>query len=81
MLMKRRLYFVYIGIARFGCIYLYSTIMTHTALRLGRDLRHDYLRSALRKDISFFDHGSAGSISMQATSNGRLHGDSLSQRT
>lgn len=72
MLMERRLYFVYIGIARFGCIYLYSTIMTHTALRLGRDLRHDYLRSALRQDISFFDHGSAGSISMQATSNGRL---------
>jgi ATP-binding cassette subfamily B (MDR/TAP) protein 1 len=30
------------------------------------------MRSALRQDISFFDHGSAGSISMQATSNGRL---------
>ncbi|KAI7153802.1 ATP-binding cassette multidrug transport protein [Hortaea werneckii] len=69
---KQSLYFVYIGIARFGCIYLYSAIMTYTALRLGRDVRHDYLRSALRQDISFFDHGSAGSISMQATSNGRL---------
>lgn len=46
--------------------------MTYTALRLGREMRHDYLRSALRQDISFFDHGSAGSISMQATSNGRL---------
>ncbi|KAL1585204.1 hypothetical protein WHR41_06511 [Cladosporium halotolerans] len=69
---KQSLYFVYIGVARFGCIYLYSTIMTHTGLRLGRDLRHNYLRSALRQDINFFDHGSAGSISMQATSNGRL---------
>lgn len=46
--------------------------MTYTALRLGREMRHDYLRSALRQDISFFDHGSAGSISMQAISNGRL---------
>ena len=70
--MRIRLYFVYIGIARFGCIYLYSAIMTYTALRLGRNVRHDYLRSALRQDISFFDRGSAGSISMQATSNGRL---------
>lgn len=70
--MHVRLYFVYIGIARFGCTYLYSTIMTYTALRLGRNMRYNYLRSALRQDISFFDHGSAGSISMQATSNGRL---------
>ncbi|GIZ49099.1 hypothetical protein CKM354_001213800 [Cercospora kikuchii] len=69
---EQSLYFVYIGIARFGCIYLYSTIMTYAALRIGRELRHDYLRSALRQDISFFDYGSAGSISMQATSNGRL---------
>ncbi|THY46558.1 ATP-binding cassette multidrug transport protein [Aureobasidium pullulans] len=69
---KQSLYFVYIGIARFGCIYIYSTTMTYTALKLGRNMRHDYMRSALRQDISFFDHGSAGSISMQATSNGRL---------
>jgi ABC-type multidrug transport system fused ATPase/permease subunit len=46
--------------------------MTYTALKLGRNMRHDYMRSALRRDISFFDHGSVGSISMQATSNGRL---------
>lgn len=71
-LINVRLYFVYIGIARFGCIYIYSTTMTYTALKLGRNMRHDYMRSALRQDISFFDHGSAGSISMQATSNGRL---------
>lgn len=69
---KARLSFVYIGIARFVFIYVYSAAMTYTALRLGRNLRHDYMRSALRQDISFFDHGSAGSISMQATSNGRL---------
>jgi ATP-binding cassette, subfamily B (MDR/TAP), member 1 len=59
-------------VARFGCIYIYSTIMTYTALRLGRNLRHDYMRSALRQNIGFFDQGSAGSVSMQATSNGRL---------
>ncbi|KAI9155465.1 ATP-binding cassette multidrug transport protein [Paramyrothecium foliicola] len=69
---KQSLYFVYIGIARFVLVYIYSTAMTYTALTLGVNLRHDYMRSALRQDISFFDLGSAGSISMQATSNGRL---------
>ena len=66
------LYFVYIGIARFVCIYIYSGLMTYTALRLNRNLRYSYLRSALSQDISFFDAGTAGSISMQVSSNGKL---------
>lgn len=66
------MYFVYIGVARFLLTYIYSTTMTYNALKLVRNLRRDFMCSALRQDISFFDHGSAGSISMQATSNGRL---------
>ncbi|KAM0628533.1 hypothetical protein ACHAPW_007316 [Verticillium nonalfalfae] len=77
---KQSLYFVYIGIARFGCIYIYSTAMTYAALRLGRNLRRDYMRSALRQEISFFDFGSVGSISMQATSNGRLIQSATSEK-
>ena len=72
MLTAPRLYFVYIGIARFGFIYLYSGLMTYTALCLNRELRTSYLRSALSQDISFFDAGTAGSISMQCSSNGKL---------
>ena len=49
---KARLSFVYIGIARFVFIYVYSAAMTYTALRLGRNLRHDYMRSALRQDTA-----------------------------
>ncbi|RYP21473.1 hypothetical protein DL765_002219 [Monosporascus sp. GIB2] len=66
------LYFVYIGIARLVCTYVYSTIFTYVALRLTRNLRHAYLRAALSQEISYFDHGCGGSISMQATSNGKL---------
>jgi ATP-binding cassette subfamily B (MDR/TAP) protein 1 len=68
----RSLYFVYIGIARFVLAYIYSTGMTYTALHFNRNLRYSYLRSALSQDISFFDHGTAGSISMQVSSNGKL---------
>ncbi|WYZ42253.1 hypothetical protein EsH8_V_001148 [Colletotrichum jinshuiense] len=66
------LYFVYIGIARFGFTYIYSTLFTYVAFRLTRNIRHSYLRAALSQEISFFDHGTSGSISMQATANGKL---------
>ncbi|OLN93242.1 Leptomycin B resistance protein pmd1-like protein 6 [Colletotrichum chlorophyti] len=69
---KNALYFVYIGIARFGFTYIYSTLFTYVAFRLTRNVRHSYLRAALSQEISFFDHGASGSISMQATANGKL---------
>ncbi|RYP71914.1 hypothetical protein DL771_004517 [Monosporascus sp. 5C6A] len=74
------LYFVYIGIARLVCTYVYSTIFTYVALRLTCNLRHAYLRAALSQEISYFDHGSGGSISMQATSNGKLIQDGIDEK-
>ena len=71
-LLSTRLYFVYIGIARFGCTYIYSTTFTYVALRLTRNLRYTYVKAALSQEIGFFDQGTAGSIAMQATSNGKL---------
>ncbi|KAK0390106.1 hypothetical protein NLU13_3679 [Sarocladium strictum] len=69
---KYSLYFVYIGIARFCLTYLYSTLMTWTAYKIVRNIRCRYLRAALSQEISFFDHGTAGSISAQAAANGKL---------
>ncbi|KAK4234337.1 ATP-binding cassette sub-family B member 5 [Achaetomium macrosporum] len=66
------LYFVYIGIARFALTYIYATAFTYVAFRLTRNVRQLYLRSALSQEVGFFDQGTAGSISMQATSNGKL---------
>lgn len=70
--LSRSLYFVYIGIAKLVCTYIYSTIFTYVALRLTRNVRHAYLHAAFSQEISYFDHGTGGSISMQATSNGKL---------
>ncbi|KAL5593006.1 hypothetical protein FOBRF1_012108 [Fusarium oxysporum] len=66
------LYFVYIGIVRLVCIYIYSVILTYVALSITRNLRYHYVKSALSQEVSFFDLGSGGSISMQATTNGKL---------
>ncbi|GKT61374.1 ABC multidrug exporter [Colletotrichum tofieldiae] len=69
--LRRRLYFVYIGIVRFVCTYIYASLFTFVAHRLTRNIRHEYLRAAFSQEIGFFDQ-SSGSISMQATSNGKL---------
>lgn len=66
-----RLYFVYIGIVRFVCTYIYASLFTLVAHRLTHNIRHEYMRAAFSQEIGFFDRLS-GSISMQATSNGKL---------
>ncbi|KAI8650841.1 hypothetical protein NCS57_01419000 [Fusarium keratoplasticum] len=71
------LYFVYIGIVRFVCTYLYSSLMTYNAYHFVRNIQQAYLRAAFSQEIGFYDTGSsgtnsAGSVSMQATTNGKL---------
>lgn len=69
--LRRRLYFVYIGLVRFVCTYIYASLFTLVGHRLTRNIRHDYLRAAFSQEMGFFDKLS-GSVSMQATSNGKL---------
>lgn len=57
---------------RFVFTYAYSTLFTLAAYRVTRNIRRAYVKAALSQEVAFFDEGSAGSIAMQATSNGRL---------
>jgi ATP-binding cassette subfamily B (MDR/TAP) protein 1 len=57
---------------RFVCIYLYASLLTYTANHCVRNIQHAYLRAAFSQEIGFYDKGTSGSISMQATSNGKL---------
>ncbi|CAI7596859.1 unnamed protein product [Penicillium glandicola] len=66
------LYFFVIGLCRFFLTYGYSTLYTFAAYRITRNIRHRYLKAGLSQEIAFFDAGTSGSITMQATSNGRL---------
>ncbi|KAM0210000.1 hypothetical protein ACHAQI_006112 [Fusarium lateritium] len=68
----KSLYFVYIGIARLACTYIYSTLFTFVSFRVSNNIRRSYLRAALSQEVSYFDHGTSGSISMQGTSNGKM---------
>ncbi|KAI1635486.1 ABC transporter [Biscogniauxia mediterranea] len=64
--------FVYIGVGRLVLTYVYTTLSTYCAYHIVRNIRHRYFRAALSQEIAFFDRGAAGSVSMQATSNGGL---------
>ncbi|KAE8423645.1 P-loop containing nucleoside triphosphate hydrolase protein [Aspergillus pseudocaelatus] len=67
-----RLYFVYLGIARFFLSYTYNTLLTYTAYRIIRNIRHAYVKAALSQEIAYYDFGTGGSIAAQAAANGKL---------
>ncbi|RSL97764.1 hypothetical protein CEP52_010719 [Fusarium oligoseptatum] len=69
---KTALYFVYIGIVRLVSTYVYASLFTYVAYHLTRNIRRSYLKAAFSQEIAYFDQGVAGSIAMQATSNGKL---------
>ncbi|KAJ5344598.1 multidrug resistance protein 1 2 3 (p glycoprotein 1 2 3) [Penicillium brevicompactum] len=74
------LYFVYLGIARFVLSYIYNTLFTYTAHLITRNIRHEYLKSALGQEVAFFDVGAGGSIAAQATSNGHMIQGGISEK-
>lgn len=75
-----RLYFVYIGIARFVLSYLYNTLLTYVGYRITRNIRHAYVKAALSQEIAYFDLGTSGSVATQAATNGRLIQNGISEK-
>lgn len=75
-----RLYFVYLGIGRFVLAYVYNLFFTYAAHRIIRNIRREYMKSALRQEIAFYDAGSSGSIAIQATANGRLIQNGITEK-
>ena len=63
---------MYIGIVRLVATYIYASLFTYVAYHLTRNVRHSYLRAAFSQEIAFYDEGTSGSISQQATTNGKL---------
>ena len=71
------LYFVYLFIAKFVLVYVYSLGASIAAIRTTKALRLDFLQSLLRQDISFFDSKEGGSPSVKVTTNGYCIQDRL----
>ncbi|KAK1753327.1 P-loop containing nucleoside triphosphate hydrolase protein [Echria macrotheca] len=74
------LYFVYLGIGRLVLSYLYNVLLTYAGYRIARNIRHDYLKAALSQEIAYYDLGTGGSVATQATSNGRLIQNGISEK-
>ncbi|KAL0935775.1 ABC transporter [Colletotrichum truncatum] len=70
---------VYIGLARWACVYIYTVLSTHTAYHAVRNLRAEFLRAALRQPVAFFDR-ELSSVAMQATTNGNLVQSGVSEK-
>ena len=64
------LYFVYLFVAKFVLVYVYSLGASVAAIRTTKTLRLDFLQCLLRQDISFFDSKEGGSPSVKVTTNG-----------
>jgi ATP-binding cassette subfamily B (MDR/TAP) protein 1 len=66
------LYFFFLGVGRLVMAYIYNALLTYSAYRIVRNVRHAYLKAALRQEVAYYDLGNSGSIATQAYSSGRL---------
>jgi ATP-binding cassette subfamily B (MDR/TAP) protein 1 len=64
------LYFVYLFVAKFVLVYVYSLSASIAAIRTTKSLRLDFLQCLLRQDLSFFDSKEGGSPAVKVTTNG-----------
>lgn len=77
---KLALYFFLLGVGRLVLAYIYNFLLTYSAYRIVTNLRHAYLKAALRQEVAYFDLGTSGSIATQAYSNGRLVQAGISEK-
>lgn len=52
--------------------YIYASLFTFVSHHLTRNIRQSYFKAALSQEIAFYDKGISGSITQQATTNGKL---------
>ncbi|EXL98771.1 hypothetical protein FOIG_09495 [Fusarium odoratissimum NRRL 54006] len=64
--------FIYIFIGRFVCTYVFTVCLTVAGTRITRTIRYRFLESTFSQEIAYFDSGSGGSVSSQATTNGNI---------
>lgn len=60
--------------------YIYASLSTYVAYHLTRNVRRSYLQAAFSQEIAYYDRGASGSISQQATTNGKLIQSGISEK-
>lgn len=74
------LYFVFLAIAIFSCVFISTVGLYYSGERIVRRLRQTYLQSILRKDIAFFDNLAPGEISARITIDMDIVQDALTSK-
>lgn len=77
---KYTLWFVYLFIAKFVGVYIWTLAISIAGLRTTKALRIHFLERTLRQDISFFDQPDNGSISSQISTNGNLVNQGIGEK-
>ncbi|KKA21933.1 Xenobiotic-transporting ATPase [Rasamsonia emersonii CBS 393.64] len=79
-LTKYVLYFVYIGIAEFGTVYISTVGFIYTGEHVTQKIRERYLEAILRQNIAYFDNLGAGEITTRITADTNLIQDGISEK-
>ncbi|KAK3367251.1 P-loop containing nucleoside triphosphate hydrolase protein [Lasiosphaeria ovina] len=74
------LFFVYLFIAKFVFVYIWTTLLAANAIRTTRALRIDFVKHTLRQEIAFFDSAEGGSVSGHVTTNCNLVNQGISEK-
>ncbi|KAB5554574.1 P-loop containing nucleoside triphosphate hydrolase protein [Coniochaeta sp. 2T2.1] len=74
------LYYVYIGIAEFGAVFLSTVGFHHTGERIARKVREEYLAAILRQNMAYFDNLGAGEVTTRISADVNLVQDGISQK-
>ncbi|RVD83845.1 uncharacterized protein DFL_005619 [Arthrobotrys flagrans] len=74
------LYFVYLFVAKFVLVYIWTTLVSINAIRISRSLRLDFLKQTLRQEIGFFDSSEPGSISSNINTSVNLVNQGISEK-
>ncbi|TPX12963.1 uncharacterized protein E0L32_006608 [Thyridium curvatum] len=74
------LYYVYIGIAEFGAVFISTAGFTHAGERITRRIREEYLAAILRQNMAYFDNLGAGEVTTRISADANLVQDGMSQK-
>lgn len=74
------LYYVYIGIAEFGAVFLSTVGFHHSGERIARKVREEYLAAILRQNMAYFDNLGAGEVTTRISADVNLVQDGISQK-
>lgn len=78
--MQNVLYYVYIGIAQFGTVYVSTVGFIYVGERITLKIREQYLKAMLRQNMAYFDEMGAGEVTTRITADTNLIQDGISEK-